>query len=64
MLEIILTIFYWGFVPGLVLYWFGHAPLDRLDNGHGDVIVKAWNVPEEFMLPTSEVTSVGRSKNL
>jgi len=43
------------FGPGLVLYWFGHAPIERLGDGHGDVLVIGWNVPQVFMLPTGEV---------
>ena len=44
---------------GLVLYWFGHAPKDRLGNGHGDVIVKGWSVPKEFLMPTGDIARVG-----
>lgn len=44
---------------GLVLYWFGHGPIERLDNGHGDVIITSWNAPNEFMLPTGEIASTG-----
>jgi len=43
------------FGPGLVLYWFGHAPIDRLDDAQGDIVIGAWNVPDQFMLPTGEV---------
>ena len=50
---------YFLFLIGLVLYWFGHAPYNRLDQGHGDVHVTAWNVPDEFMLPTGEIVRVG-----
>mmetsp|Transcript_10955 Transcript_10955/g.32423 ORF Transcript_10955/g.32423 Transcript_10955/m.32423 type:complete len:211 (-) Transcript_10955:625-1257(-) len=49
------------FGPGIVLYWFGHAPIERLGDGHGDVVVMGWNIPESFMLPTGEV--VERSSN-
>mmetsp|Transcript_3568 Transcript_3568/g.5236 ORF Transcript_3568/g.5236 Transcript_3568/m.5236 type:complete len:126 (-) Transcript_3568:484-861(-) len=42
------------FGPGLVLYWFGHAPLERLDDGHGDVAISSWKVPEKMLLPTGE----------
>ena len=44
---------------GLVLYWFGHGPSNRLDDGHGDVIVMGWNAPTEFMLPTGQIASIG-----
>jgi len=43
------------FGPGVVLYWFGHAPLDRLGDGHGDVVVVGWDVPRYIMLPTGEL---------
>lgn len=36
------------FGPGLVLYWFGHAPIERLGDGHGDVAVTGWEVPQLF----------------
>lgn len=45
------------FGPGLVLYWFGHAPLARLDDGHGDVAIVGWRVPEVMLLPTGEFAS-------
>ena len=44
---------------GLVLYWFGHAPIERLDDGHGDVIIRGWTVPNEFMMPTGDVARIG-----
>jgi len=47
------------FGPGMVLYWFGHAPLERLGDGHGDVIVMGWNLPSSLMLPTGEIVSCG-----
>jgi len=43
------------FGPGLVLYWFGHAPIERLGDGHGDVAVTGWSVPQVLMLPTGEL---------
>ena len=45
------------FGPGLILYWFGHAPVDRLGDGHGDVLVTGWKLPDEFMLPTGELAT-------
>lgn len=41
--------------PGMVLYWFGHAPLERLGNSQGDIVIAAWDLPEKFMWPTGEV---------
>ena len=41
------------FGPGLVIYWFGHAPLSRLGDSHGDVHIKD-GLPDVFMLPTGE----------
>ena len=39
------------FGPGLLLYWFGHAPnLARLK----DIAVCAYNLPEKVLLPTNE----------
>ena len=46
-----------------MLYWFGHGPMQRLENGHGDIIVKGWNVPTEFMLPTEEIATKGALLN-
>jgi hypothetical protein len=43
------------FGPGLVLYWFGHAPLSRLDDGHGDVMIMGGDLPNVFLLPTGEL---------
>eukprot|EP00571_Detonula_confervacea_P011101 CAMPEP_0172306886 /NCGR_PEP_ID=MMETSP1058-20130122/7863_1 /TAXON_ID=83371 /ORGANISM="Detonula confervacea, Strain CCMP 353" /LENGTH=367 /DNA_ID=CAMNT_0013018915 /DNA_START=97 /DNA_END=1200 /DNA_ORIENTATION=- len=42
------------FGPGLVLYWFGHAPLSRLNDGHGDVVIVGGNMPDMLLLPTGE----------
>lgn len=47
------------FGPGLVLYWFGHAPLSRLGDGHGDVAIVGGNVPDLMLMPTGEVHSQG-----
>jgi len=43
------------FGPGLVLYWFGHAPLSRLGDGRGDVVIAGGGLPDEFLLPTGEL---------
>jgi len=45
------------FGPGLVLYWFGHGPLDRLSDAQGDISILGWDLPESFMLPTGELIS-------
>jgi hypothetical protein len=45
------------FGPGIVLYFFGHAPLERLGDAQGSVIVKGWDLPTRFMLPTGEIIS-------
>lgn len=42
------------FGPGLVLYWFGHAPLSRLGDGRGDVVIAGVDLPELMMLPTGD----------
>ena len=38
--------------PGMVLYWFGHAPLERLDNSQGDICIVQYNLPTTFRWPT------------
>eukprot|EP00979_Chaetoceros_neogracilis_P015092 scaffold5365_cov165-Chaetoceros_neogracile.AAC.2 len=41
------------FGPGIILYWFGHAPIELLRTGHGDdVFVIGWDIPDVFMMPT------------
>lgn len=42
------------FGPGLVIYFFGHAPLRMLGNGHGDVVIMD-NIPNTMMMPTGEI---------
>lgn len=39
------------FGPGLVLYWFGHAPPNLLMNCSGDISVHGWDLPSDIMLP-------------
>jgi len=51
------------FGPGLVLYWFGHAPLERLDDGHGDVAISSWKVPEKMLLPTGDTIFKEKKKH-
>ena len=58
-MKTVVYIIIWKNDTGLVLYWFGHAPYARLDNGHGDVYVKGWEVPKEFMMPTGDIARVG-----
>ena len=43
------------FGPGLVLYWFGHAPLKMLGDSHGDVVIVGGELPEMMLLPTGDV---------
>ena len=51
------------FGPGLVLYWFGHAPLDRLSDSQGDIAIFGWDLPDRFMLPTGRLLSAIPAKN-
>jgi hypothetical protein len=50
------------FGPGLVLYWFGHAPLERLKNDD-DVLILGWQLPNKIMLPTGKVISTVDENN-
>jgi hypothetical protein len=47
------------FGPGLILYWFGHAPLTRLDDGGGDICITAWAFPNSCLLPADINVEVG-----
>mmetsp|Transcript_27924 Transcript_27924/g.41223 ORF Transcript_27924/g.41223 Transcript_27924/m.41223 type:complete len:358 (+) Transcript_27924:140-1213(+) len=49
------------FGPGLVLYWFGHAP--QLDDAQGDITICGWNLPNNLLLPTGEVVVQPQSEN-
>jgi len=40
------------FGPGMIVYWFGHAPIDRLSSANGDIAVVGWRLPESLMIPT------------
>lgn len=52
------------FGPGLILYWYGHAPLDRLADAQGDIAIIGWNLPECFLLPNGKlITDQGVLKN-
>lgn len=46
------------FGPGMIVYWFGHAPIDRLGSANGEIAVVAWRLPEpeSLMIPTGEKT--------
>ena len=46
------------FGPGMVLYWFGHAPLNKLGTAKGDVVIWGWDLPETFMWPTGEIGGI------
>mmetsp|Transcript_12077 Transcript_12077/g.18534 ORF Transcript_12077/g.18534 Transcript_12077/m.18534 type:complete len:87 (-) Transcript_12077:124-384(-) len=41
------------FGPGMVLYWFGHAP--QLDDAQGDITICGWNLPNKLLLPTGKM---------
>jgi len=57
-----LLLFVFGLLqgPGLVLYWFGHAPLNRLSDAQGDIAIFGWDVPDKFMLPTGELLTIAK----
>jgi len=42
------------FGPGMIVYWFGHAPIDKLSSSNGDISVVGWQLPEASMTPTGE----------
>ena len=41
------------FGPGMILYWFGHAPIERLSDCGSDLTI-CDHFPMEVMLPTGE----------
>ena len=43
------------FGPGLIIYWFGHAPVSKLENADGDLVIVGWKLPETILWPTGEV---------
>jgi CDAN1-interacting nuclease 1 len=49
------------FGPGLVLYWFGHAPVERLDDSQGDIVICGWKLPDELLLPSGEIVREGQT---
>lgn len=42
------------FGPGLLLYWFGHAPHAAITTSN-DLMVTGWTLPDQWLLPTGEV---------
>lgn len=46
------------FGPGLILYWFGHAPLEMLDDAHGDIVMSSWRLPEPMLFPTGKLAQL------
>ncbi|CAJ1936047.1 unnamed protein product [Cylindrotheca closterium] len=42
------------FGPGMIVYWFGHAPIDQLNCANGEISVAGWYLPEALMMPTGE----------
>jgi hypothetical protein len=51
------------FGTGLILYWFGHAPLELLDDAHGDIVISSWKLPEPMLFPTGELTTNPNDEN-
>lgn len=47
------------FGPGLILYWFGHAPLAHLGDAKGDIVIMGWKLPQAIMWPTGETSHFG-----
>jgi Protein of unknown function TPD sequence-motif len=45
------------FGPGMILYFFGHAPLSMLGDGNGDLVIMGWELPKTFMWPTGALSS-------
>ena len=43
------------FGPGLIVYWFGHAPLALLDDLAGEVVITGWQLPDQFLLPNGRI---------
>ena len=52
------------FGPGLVLYWFGHAPRDRLSDAQGDISIVGWDLPCRFMLPTGDFVGISSPRSV
>mmetsp|Transcript_32176 Transcript_32176/g.45751 ORF Transcript_32176/g.45751 Transcript_32176/m.45751 type:complete len:192 (+) Transcript_32176:504-1079(+) len=49
------------FGPGLLLYWFGHAPLQLLDDAQGDIAICGWDLPDQILLPTGDFVNTSSS---
>jgi hypothetical protein len=43
------------FGPGMILYFFGHAPLSLLGDADGDLVIQGWDLPKSFMWPTGRL---------
>lgn len=43
------------FGPGMILYWFGHGPISKLNNADGDLVIIGWKLPQTILWPTGEV---------
>lgn len=43
------------FGPGMILYWFGHGPLSKLEDADGDLVIVGWKFPETVLWPTGEI---------
>lgn len=55
------------FGPGLILYWFGHAPKSRLHDLYGNVSVLAWDFfgyPDRYQESTTKVDGTTTATNL
>ena len=52
------------FGPGMILYWFGHAPLERLGDAKGDLVIQGWQMPDTFLWPTGEIGHRKEAKDL
>ena len=44
------------FGAGLILHWFGHAPLEHLGNSQGEIVIASCDLPDSFMWPNGEIT--------
>ena len=48
------------FGPGMILYFFGHAPLSLLGDANvanGDLVVTGWQFPDTFLWPDGTICS-------
>ena len=41
------------FGPGLIVYWFGHAPV--LNDLAGEIVICGWELPNKFLLPDGRI---------